>query len=115
MPKGDAQQKARQRERNAASGTRAGSSGITKDVAAMQASLDWDEIEDAVEHVGDLMGKFQSGQIMANRTLTGTIVAPPEFGYAMLDISNASQGRALILRAYTVPLSAVRREQTDEA
>lgn len=106
MPRGDAAAKARQRERNGSSGRgNSGSSGIAKRTAAMN-RMEWEDVEHLVEHVCDIQGIFQSGTIMANRQVSGTIVSPKEFAHEMLDAAMASQGRAVFVRFYVVPLSA---------
>jgi hypothetical protein len=65
------------------------------------------DIEGFAEHVCDIQAVFQSGQIMANRAVTGTLVAGKEWGHEMLDAAMASQGRACYVRFYVVPLSSV--------
>lgn len=109
MPRGDAHQKARQRARN---DTGSGSSGIRAVAAGMQRK-EWADVEDIVEHVCDVQGIFQSGQIMANRSVSGTIVSPKEFAHEMLDAAMASQGRAVYVRFYVVPLSTFTDEPDD--
>jgi predicted RNA polymerase sigma factor len=110
MARGDAAQKARQRARN---GTDAGSSMISKRAAGMH-RVDWADVEDVAEHVTDLQAIFQSGQIMANRAVTGTLVAGKEWGHEMLDAAMASQGMAVYVRFYVVPMSAVLDEPEEE-
>jgi hypothetical protein len=109
MPRGDASQKARQRARN---GTDQGSSLITK-VAANMHRREFADIEHVAEHVCDLQAVFQSGQIMANRAVTGTLVAGKEWGHEMLDAAMASQGRAVYVRFYVVPLNAVVEDEDE--
>jgi hypothetical protein len=109
MPRGDAAQKARQRARN---GTGAGSSMISTIADQMQ-RIEWEDIEDVAEHVVDMQALFQSGQIMANRAVTGTLVAQKEWAHEMVDAALASQGHAVYVRFYRVPLSAVMGEYAD--
>jgi hypothetical protein len=106
MPRGDAAQKARQRARN---GSSAGSSMISRFAEQMERK-EFDEIEHLAEHVGDIQALFQSGQIMANRAVTGTLVAQKEWAHEMVDFAIASQGHAVYVRLYVVPLSAVMPE-----
>lgn len=113
MPGRGAENKARQRERNTpmrdAAGkplTRGGSSGVSILAAGMRRK-EFAEIEHVAEHVADLQALFSSGQIMANRAVTGTLVAQKEWAHEMLDAALASQGRAVYVRFYVVPLSAV--------
>jgi|688.fasta_scaffold07540_22 hypothetical protein len=110
MPRGDASQKARQRARN---GTSQGSSLITQ-VAAGMRRREFDEIADVAEHVADLQAVFQSGQIMANRAVTGTLVASKEWAHEMIDAALASQGRAVYVRFYVVPLRALVEDDDDD-
>ena len=110
MPRGDAAQKQRQRARN---GTAAGSSMVTKTAASM-ARREFDEISEVAQHVCDLQAVFQSGQIMANRAVTGTLVASKEWAHEMLNAALASQGRAVYVRFYVVPLNVVVDDDDDE-
>jgi hypothetical protein len=112
MARGDAGQKARQRARNG--GGRAGNTSGTTDLASSMVRREFSEIEDLVEHVGDLQCLYQSGQIMANRALTATLVAQKEWAHELLDVALATQGRALYCRFYTVPLNAVLPDDEDE-
>lgn len=68
---------------------------------------EFSEVEDLVEHVGDLQCLYQSGQIMANRALTATLVAQKEWAHDLLSVALATQGMALYCRFYVVPLDAV--------
>ena len=113
MAQGDAEHKARQRARNAAAGTRGGSSGAQM-LAATMLRREFSEVEDLVEHVGDLQCLYQSGQIMANRALTATLVAQKEWAHELLDVALATQGRALYCRFYTVPLNAVLPQEDED-
>ena len=110
MPRGDAASKARQRARN---GTKSGSSGVSALSGSMQ-RREFAEIEKYAEHVTDLQAVFQSGQIMANRAVTGTLVASKEWGHEMLDAAMASQGKAVYVRFYVVPLHVVMADEDDE-
>ncbi len=105
MAKGDAQQKAAQRARNGGS-TRSGTSG-TQALAAHMERREFADIEDQVDHIGDLQCLYQSGILMANRSLSATIVVQKEWAHELMDIALQSQGLALYCRFYTVPLSAV--------
>jgi hypothetical protein len=110
LPRGDAEAKARQRARN---GTKSGSSGVSANAAGLQ-RREFADIEKYAEHVVDLQALFQSGQIMANRAVTGTLVASKEWGHEMLDAAMASQGKAVYVRFYVVPLNVVLEDQDDE-
>ena len=110
MPRGDADQKARQRARN---GTKTGSSGIRK-VAGDIRRVEFSEIEDVATHVCDISALFQSGMLMANRSVSGVIVAPKEFAHEMTDVSLASQGQALFVRFYVVPMDAMLPDPDDD-
>jgi hypothetical protein len=107
---GSAANKARQRARNASA---SGSSGIST-VAGRMLRKEFSEVEQVAEHVGDLQALFQSGQIMANRAVTGTLVAQKEWAHEMLECALASQGRAVYIRFYVVPLGAVLEMDDDD-
>jgi hypothetical protein len=112
MAQGDAAHKGRQRARNAG-GNRSGTSGIHMFAEHME-RREFADIEHLTEHVGDLQCLYQSGQIMANRALTATLVAQKEWAHELLDVALATQGRALYCRFYVVPLNAVMPQEEDE-
>ena len=101
-------QRQRQRARNKGTGLTSthGSSGISA-VAGRLDRIEFDRIADVAVHVADLQALFQSGQILANRAVTGTLVAGPEWAHEMLEAALASQGKAVYVRFYVVPLDAV--------
>jgi hypothetical protein len=107
VPKGDAEAKRRQRARNKQTGHQAAGSSMVTAIADSMMRVEFDEIEDIAEHVVDLQALFQSGQIMANRSITGTLVASKEWAHEMVDAALASQGHAVFVRIYRIPLDAV--------
>jgi hypothetical protein len=111
MPRGDAEQKRRQRARN---GTDAGSSGVTK-VAGAMTRKSWEDVEDIAEHIGDLQVLVSAGQLLANRGATATLVASREWAHEMVDVHLGSQGKAVFARFYAVPLSAVLDREDPDA
>ena len=116
MPRGDAQQKARQRARNKEAGqpgTRGGSSGVSLTASKLE-RVEFEDIMHLAEHVVDITALFQSGQLMANRSVSGVIVAPKEFAHDMTEVSLQSQGQALFVRFYVVPMDAVLPDLDDE-
>lgn len=111
MPRGDATQKARQRARN---GTASGSSGITSRATRL-GRIDIDSIGDKLEPVADVIGLVESGRIYANGAIAMTVQTSPEWGHDLLDITHAARGRALVLRAFVVPIGVVLDEDEDDA
>lgn len=116
MPRGDAAQKARQRARNAATtGKSGGSSGIQL-LAGSLPRKEWDEIEDIAEHITTFQCVVQSGQMMANRALTMTLVASKEWSPEMLRAVMETHHLATYIQVYVVPISSLMDddEDTDE-
>lgn len=90
--------KAEQRKRN---GTRSGSSGLVKPLAKYP-SLDWEDVENDVEHVVDLAMKIQQAQLGANGYFLLSCALPAAYAHAGIDAHMASNEGMLYVRMYKV-------------
>lgn len=93
--------KAEQRKRNK---TASGSSGLIKPLAKYP-SLNWEEVEEDVEHVVDLALKIQQAQLGANGYFLLSCALPAEYAHAGIDAHMASNEGMLFVRMYKVPVS----------
>ena len=96
--------KARQRARNK-NATRSGSSGEAKSLSDMPKRL-WAEVEDEVEHVCDIAGKFSHSQVGSSGYLVSTLNAPLEYAHDLLDAHLKARDGLVYIRIYHVPVSA---------
>jgi hypothetical protein len=107
-----AEGKARQRERNG-NATSSGSSGVAKGISKYP-MLDWDEIEDEVEHVTDIAGKVSHTQVGTSGYMTIQISIPLAYAHAALEAHLASRQSMAYLRVYHVDQEAFFRKMAEE-
>lgn len=103
--------KAEQRKRNK---TASGSSGLIKPLAKYP-SLDWEDVEDDVEHVVDVALKIQQAQLGANGYFLLSCALPAEYAHAGIDAHIASNEGMLYVRMYKVPVSKFLERMNEEA
>lgn len=98
---GKAEQRARNKE--AGTGTRAGSSGKALEIARAPRRV-WDEVKDEVTHLTDIAGRISHSQVGSSGYLVATISTPLEFAHDLLDVHLKAREGLVYMRLYYVSL-----------
>lgn len=103
-----AEGKAEQRKRNVGPDgkplTRSGSSGAATKVSAYPA-VDWEDIEDEVQHLTDVAGRISHSQVGAGGQMVATVSVPLEYAHSLLDVHMKARDGLVYFRMYYVDLA----------
>lgn len=103
MPNNSAESKRRQRERNGPSASKAGSSGITKQVEGLGVRR-FDDIADELVKGVDLEGKLTGLVTYANGSVGITVVMPAAYSMDAMRALQESRRAFTMFRLYHAPI-----------
>lgn len=101
---GKAEQRKRNVDENGRPLTRSGSSGTATKVKDYP-QVDWEEIEDEVEHLTDIAGKISHSQVGAGGQMVATVSVPLEYAHQLLDVHMKARDGMVYFRLYYVDLA----------
>lgn len=110
MPNDSADSKARQRARNGS--TRAGSSGAAGLIARMERRT-YADIAGEGERGPEFAGVVTDVRMLANRTVSLSIIVPAEYGHEVLDLGFDSAAMFTFFRTTHVPRPAMLPDADD--
>lgn len=84
--------------------TRSGSSGMATKVKDYPA-VDWEEIEDEVQHLTDIAGRISHSQVGAGGQMVATVSVPLEYAHQLLDVHMKARDGMVYFRMYYVDLA----------
>lgn len=116
MPNTTAESKARQRDRNTASGgpgTRSGASGAGQLIAHMQRK-EFEDIEAQSIDGPGFAGQVTDVMMLANRDYKVSMVVPAAYAYELVDLGQDSATMFTFFRTSHVPRRAMLPERSDE-
>lgn len=103
-----AEGKARQRARNSVGGLstsgNSGSSGIVKQFLTKAERLEFEEHEEELEHIVDILGVVTHSQVGNSRGMIVTLTIPVEYAHDAVEAHLRSQGQLAYLRIYTASM-----------
>ena len=65
-------------------------------------SVDWDEVDDVVEHVVDVVGKISHSQMGTTGNVVSSINCPTAYAHATLEAHLASRDSMVYIRIYKI-------------